>query len=463
MLRTFILTALFFPLMASAGYKEFYFKKHLNQDLLSRQTKESNLSRRDKYFDQKLNHFDPSDTRTFKQRWYISTLHARSNQAPVFYYFCGESTCEVSSVTQGFVVDLAKKFNGVIIALEHRYYGKSQPFSSLTTENMKYLSTDQALEDLAFFQDSITKEQGLNGPWIAIGGSYPGNLAAYYRLKKPELVVAALASSAPVKAEAEFDEYDAHVTKVVGPACSARMKEAVKEIEDSLDNGPELSRIKKMFNSQAIVNNVDFLYVIADIGAIAAQYGYVDKFCANLSQATNALEGYANFAQYILSAWRLTPEQISIGSATDLDPNSYLSGFGMRQWLYQSCTEYGFWQTAHKSESSRSSLIDLDYHNKICERLFGIYEPVDTRHINETFYAGLLDENLASNILFTNGSTDPWMNLSILPGQNSNPSVLTAMIEGAAHCDDVRSPSIKDSAELRAARNLFVDMLEGIL
>ncbi|KAK6125729.1 hypothetical protein DH2020_040533 [Rehmannia glutinosa] len=47
---------------------------------------------------------------------------------------------------------LAKKFGAVVVSLEHRYYGKSSPFQSLTTENLRYLSSKQALFDLAVFR-----------------------------------------------------------------------------------------------------------------------------------------------------------------------------------------------------------------------------------------------------------------------------------------------------------------------
>ncbi|GAY33484.1 hypothetical protein CUMW_007480, partial [Citrus unshiu] len=40
---------------------------------------------------------------------------------------------------------LAKKFGAAVVSLEHRYYGKSSPFKSLSTENLKYLSSKQAL------------------------------------------------------------------------------------------------------------------------------------------------------------------------------------------------------------------------------------------------------------------------------------------------------------------------------
>ncbi|KAJ6759801.1 CASEIN KINASE 1-LIKE PROTEIN 2 [Salix purpurea] len=46
---------------------------------------------------------------------------------------------------------LAKKFGAAVVSLEHRYYGRSLPFESTTTENLRYLSSKQALFDLAVF------------------------------------------------------------------------------------------------------------------------------------------------------------------------------------------------------------------------------------------------------------------------------------------------------------------------
>ena len=47
---------------------------------------------------------------------------------------------------------LAKKFGAALVSLEHRYYGRSSPFDDLSTNNLRYLSSKQALFDLAVFR-----------------------------------------------------------------------------------------------------------------------------------------------------------------------------------------------------------------------------------------------------------------------------------------------------------------------
>lgn len=77
--------------------------------------------------------------------------------------------------------------------------------SDLSTDNLRFLSSRQALADLAHFRTVIAEARGLtNRKWVAFGGSYPGSLAAWFRLKYPHLVHAAVATSAPVHATVNF-------------------------------------------------------------------------------------------------------------------------------------------------------------------------------------------------------------------------------------------------------------------
>jgi pimeloyl-ACP methyl ester carboxylesterase len=76
---------------------------------------------------------------------------------------------------------------------------------------MQWLNSEQALKDLAYFTETLTrtKQHRINkNPWIAIGGSYPGALSAWYRYKYPHLTIGAIASSAVVNAFANYPQFD---------------------------------------------------------------------------------------------------------------------------------------------------------------------------------------------------------------------------------------------------------------
>ncbi|PWA60336.1 peptidase S28, Alpha/Beta hydrolase fold protein [Artemisia annua] len=108
------------------------------------------------WFNQTLDHFSPYDHRKFGQRYYEYLDHFRIPDGPIFLVICGESTC--GGISNDYITVLAKKFGAAMVTLEHRYYGKSSPFDSLTTENLKFLSSKQALYDLATFRQFYQKK-----------------------------------------------------------------------------------------------------------------------------------------------------------------------------------------------------------------------------------------------------------------------------------------------------------------
>lgn len=77
--------------------------------------------------------------------------------------------------------------------------------SDLSTENLLYLSSHQALEDAANFIQGINDMYNITDPkWIVFGGSYAGTLATWLRIKYPHLVTGAMASSGPLEAVLDF-------------------------------------------------------------------------------------------------------------------------------------------------------------------------------------------------------------------------------------------------------------------
>lgn len=86
---------------------------------------------------------------------------------------------------------------------------------SLSIESLKYLNAGQALRDLAYFINKLSKSGQYritpNNPWITIGGSYPGAMAAWFRSKYPHLTIGSISSSGVVLAVEDFKMFDEQI------------------------------------------------------------------------------------------------------------------------------------------------------------------------------------------------------------------------------------------------------------
>jgi pimeloyl-ACP methyl ester carboxylesterase len=150
-------------------------------------------------FEQPIDHSGKQNLGTFTQRYWIDSEYAaQGNAAPVIFHICGEGDAEEGYFLNDAAISWAKTLGAHLVYLEHRYYGKSLPFADYSTEHLQYLTLDNVIEDLATFQKWVIAQNGWQGKWITVGGSYSATLSAIYRQKHPELVVGALAASAPM-------------------------------------------------------------------------------------------------------------------------------------------------------------------------------------------------------------------------------------------------------------------------
>jgi serine protease 16 len=170
-----------------------------------------------------LDHFDGSvgaTPRHWRQRYYFDSRFWCGSGCPVFLYIGGEGPQGPPS-PRLYIWTLAEKHGALLVALEHRFYGESRPTADLSTANLQYLTSSQALADLARFRSMISAYQpGVTdtssspplvlpaspnaSKWVSFGGSYPGNLATWLKAKYPALVDGTVGSSAPVLAHYDF-------------------------------------------------------------------------------------------------------------------------------------------------------------------------------------------------------------------------------------------------------------------
>uniref|UniRef100_A0A803PFK9 B box-type domain-containing protein n=1 Tax=Cannabis sativa TaxID=3483 RepID=A0A803PFK9_CANSA len=385
------------------------------------------------------------DHSQFKQRYYEFLDNFRIPDGPIFLVLCGEGPC--NGIVNDYISVLSKKFGAAVVSLEHRYYGKSSPFKSLSTENLRYLSSNQALFDLAIFrqyyQDSLNKKlnrTNVENPWFVFGISYSGALSAWFRLKFPHLTCGSLASSGVVLAVYNFTEYDKQVGVSAGPECKAVLQEITQIAEQKL--ATQGNSVKALFGATELENDGDFFYYLADAAASAVQYGNPDELCSPLVESKkngeDMLVAYANYIKKHFSG------NVQLYNQEYLKNTTLTKDSSMRLWWFQVCTEVAYFQVAPKNDSIRSSKVDTRYHLDLCRNIFGegIYPDVAGTNIN---YGGT--KIGGTKIIFTNGSEDPWRHAS---KQTSSPDLPSYIVNchNCAHGTDMRGCSVNGTSPI---------------
>ncbi|RYG58842.1 septum formation initiator, partial [archaeon] len=104
---------------------------------------------------------------------------------PIFVFIGGEGEEKCTRLTSYmYLYSQAQEHRALLVDVEHRFYGKSMPLPDSSTKSLQFLSSSQALADLARVITYVKESLGTqHSKVVTVGGSYPGNLAAWFRLK----------------------------------------------------------------------------------------------------------------------------------------------------------------------------------------------------------------------------------------------------------------------------------------
>lgn len=139
--------------------------------------------------------YEPHSDATFALRYWFDATYYKDG-GPVIVLQGGETSGagRLPYLQKGIVYQLAKATGGIGVILEHRYYGKSFPTPDLSTENLRFLTTEQALADEAYFAQNIVfpglENKTLTASstaYIGYGGSYAGAFNAFLRTQYPHV------------------------------------------------------------------------------------------------------------------------------------------------------------------------------------------------------------------------------------------------------------------------------------
>jgi len=268
------------------------------------------------------------------------------------------------------------------------------------------------------------------------------------RIKYPHLIDASVASSGPVNAEVDFYQYlevVANSLTFYGSAqCVSNIADATQKIQDLTTIADGLNTLSTMFNTCAPITENDvpnFMQSLAGNFMGIVQYNLeipgvnISTLCATMTNSS------ADYLTNYLAIWNLFAGGECVDVSYDdmvqeLSNTSIQTGVGGRQWIYQSCIEFGYFQTSDSPNQPFGNLFNVTSQTILCNDVFGFDFLPDVNWTKMEYGANEPEE---SNILWVNGSIDPWHALGVLSApEDATFNVL--VINGTAHCADMLPP-----------------------
>ncbi|RZF49314.1 hypothetical protein LSTR_LSTR006728 [Laodelphax striatellus] len=434
------------------------------------------------YFDQKLDHFDKSNNKTWKQRYYIySELYDTYKfypSIPLFLILGGEMAVNYGTATNNSpMFSIGKDYKALMVVLEHRYYGESKPTPNITTENLKYLSSRQAVEDIAYFVDEIKKKYGMkcNNEVVLFGGSYAGALAAWTRLKHPDKINVVQASSAPVANIYNFRGFNNVVRssiKLYDDKCASVIYEgAMKQQELAQTEEGQKNLTEKFQACRTLTDkNNRRAFFQTQIGQIGHQVQYngtkndsIPHTCSLLTAGGDEISSVDKLANYLIetSSDNCTGYDYS-ADIKYLQHTDYISKDPFRQFLYMDCNEFGLSITSDTNDSFYADTLGVDFYDDRCKDVFGdkyTSEYIKSQVEKTNAYYGKFNYR-QGKVLFTNGQLDPYQAASILES-NDKIGYKALVIENVGHTRDLDVESEMDPPALKEARVQIKKIIKG--
>jgi pimeloyl-ACP methyl ester carboxylesterase len=419
-----------------------------------------------------IDHFS-GDSDTFQQKYYVNGTSWDGN-GPVFFYLGNEGGL-TGPPQFGYLLDLAERHNALLVSCEHRFYGDSVPNGDMSSENLKFLTVDQALADYAdfitYFASSIGDKNQDNHPWFVFGRSYGGALSSWFRIKYPDLSKGSLSSSGVVNSILWFDEFDTNVHDVIPASCANKLK-AINLAFEALnyaDNHNSYLFVRRQMGAPDRLWSPDLFYMIADAWTMAVQYGEKDNLCSAMEAIPSDASHHELVTYY--SDWVKGYYGEDFGLSCfyntmclrDYEFNPYYTTNDDRSWRWQKCYELAYFQTRPRGEplnALRSQVLTQNYMLSQCENIFGenVLPPTPSTEDINTKYGGANPQG--HNIFYSDFSDDPWRSASVLSSPSEDQPFFFTDCNGCGHCQDFATPSETDPAPLKACRQTFESYLD---
>ena len=198
--------------------------------------------------------YEPHADGLYPLRYWFDASHYKEG-GPVIVLHAGELDAaeRIPYVAHGIGHILAEATNGIAVLMEHRYYGTSFPTPDLSVDNLRFLSTEQAMADSAYFARNIQfpglEHLNLTAPetaWIMYGGSYAGAFAAFMRKIYPDAFWGAISGSGVPEAIVDYWEYFEAARMSAPGECAPITQKMTHVIDTALFSGDSSSKSKQV-------------------------------------------------------------------------------------------------------------------------------------------------------------------------------------------------------------------------
>ncbi|XP_010629189.2 lysosomal Pro-X carboxypeptidase isoform X2 [Fukomys damarensis] len=422
-----------------------------------------------------VDHFGFNNPKTFKQRYLISDKHWQRDGGSILFYTGNEGDIVWFCNNTGFMWDVAEELKAMLVFAEHRYYGESLPFgadSFKDSRHLNFLTSEQALADFAELIRHLKRTIPGAGdqPVIAIGGSYGGMLAAWFRMKYPHVVVGALAASAPIWQFEDLVPCNVFMKIVTadfrksGPNCSESIRRSWDAINRLSKTGSGLWWLAQALHlcSPLTLDDVQhFKEWISEtwVNLAMVDYPYESNFLQPLpawpikvvcQYLKNPNVSDSLLLQNIFQALNVYYNYSGQAKCLNISETA-TSRLGILGWSYQACTEMVMPFCANGVDDMFEPFLwNLKQFSDECFNQWGVRPRPSWI---TTLYGG---RNISShsNIIFSNGDLDPWSGGGVTK-DISDTLVAITIPEGAHHLD-LRANNAYDPASVLSARSLEV-------
>ncbi|CAJ2513734.1 Uu.00g018530.m01.CDS01 [Anthostomella pinea] len=401
-----------------------------------------------KTFEQILDHSDPSKG-TFSQRfWWNAEFY--EEDGPIFLINGGEIAADyVMGYLQNTTLTghYAYRLKGAVILLEHRYWGESVPFDTLTAETLQYHTLPNAVADMINFAQNVDCE-------FCEGG----NFAAYH------------ASSAVVEAIEDFWEYFTPIEAGLPRNCSADVKRVIRHIDTVLasNDTDDITTLKTRFGLAALEHD-DFAHQLTYpllewqedqqptldfCNAIESAGANYTKHTANSGYGVSLVAALDAYAAYVKKTSKCGEDSARCNTHNPAlvwnTPDEKVN----RPWEWMICNESFGWNQVGPPESDGTNIVSSflrpDYFERRCPLEFPETAGVKTgealgftpEHLN--LFTGGWDAPY-EKVIFVNGRVDPWRSATVAsdtrPGgpiiAGTGAAAPTFVVEDGDHCPEL--------------------------